>query len=234
VSDIKPIEDALAEAKEALKSEDMDKIRRAVETLTKASHRLAEVMYRQAKEKQAPGTPPDAGEPQAKSGAPPRARSWTPSSRTWQGKEIAACAGRIVRRRRHEASNRASDKGVRYGGGEMGSIPGPRFNPGSDEQTVRADPFPFAWEEGDRYDLDAGRGHLRNGRYDSHEGRTPGVAREDIQIQIDGNTLTSRASGGSPGTSRRRAICGSSGRTAAFTVPSPCRPPSSRRTCVPS
>jgi molecular chaperone DnaK len=71
VSDIKPIEDALADAKEALKSEDMDKIRRAVETLTKASHRLAEVMYRQAKEKQTPGTPPDAGEPQAKSGAAP-------------------------------------------------------------------------------------------------------------------------------------------------------------------
>jgi molecular chaperone DnaK len=71
VSDIKPIEDALAEAKEALKSEDMDKIRRAVETLTKASHRMAEVMYRQAKEKQAPGAPSDGGEPQAKSGAAP-------------------------------------------------------------------------------------------------------------------------------------------------------------------
>ncbi len=55
VADIKPIEDALAEAKEALKSEDMDKIRRAMETLTKASHRLAEVMYKQAREKQAPG-----------------------------------------------------------------------------------------------------------------------------------------------------------------------------------
>ena len=71
VSDIKPIEDALAAAKEALKSEDMDKIRQAVETLTKASHRLAEVMYRQAKEKQAPGAPSDGGEPQAKSGAAP-------------------------------------------------------------------------------------------------------------------------------------------------------------------
>jgi len=71
VSDIKPIEDALAEAKEALKSEDMDKIRRAVETLTKASHRLAEVMYRQAKEKQAPGAPSDGGEPQAKPGGAP-------------------------------------------------------------------------------------------------------------------------------------------------------------------
>jgi molecular chaperone DnaK len=69
VSDIKPIEDALAEAKEALKSEDMDKIRRAVDTLTKASHRLAEVMYRQAKEKQAPGAPTDGGEPQAKPGS---------------------------------------------------------------------------------------------------------------------------------------------------------------------
>ena len=69
VSDIKPIEDALAEAKEALKSEDMDKIRRAVETLTKASHRLAEVMYRQAKEKQAPGAPGDGGEAQGKSGS---------------------------------------------------------------------------------------------------------------------------------------------------------------------
>ena len=71
VGDIKPIEDALADAKEALKSEDMDKIRRAVDTLTKASHRLAEVMYRQAKEKQAPGAPSDGGEAQAKSGAAP-------------------------------------------------------------------------------------------------------------------------------------------------------------------
>jgi molecular chaperone DnaK len=50
VSDIKPIEDALAEAKEALKSEDMGRIRQAMETLTKASHRLAEVMYKQARE----------------------------------------------------------------------------------------------------------------------------------------------------------------------------------------
>jgi molecular chaperone DnaK len=66
VSDIGPIESALAEAKDALKSEDMDKIRRATETLTKASHRLAEVMYRQSKDKQAPGAPGDGGESQAK------------------------------------------------------------------------------------------------------------------------------------------------------------------------
>ena len=70
VSDIKPIEDALAEAKEALKSEDMDKIRRAMETLTKASHRLAEVMYKQARERQAPGSSGDGKAGQAKAGGP--------------------------------------------------------------------------------------------------------------------------------------------------------------------
>jgi len=70
VSDIKPIEDALAEAKEALKSEDMDKIRRAMETLTKASHRMAEVMYKQARERQAPGGSGDGKADQAKTGGP--------------------------------------------------------------------------------------------------------------------------------------------------------------------
>jgi molecular chaperone DnaK len=68
VSDIKPIEDALAAAKEALKSEDMDKIRATMETLTKASHRLAEVMYRQAKEKQSADAPTEGGESQHKPG----------------------------------------------------------------------------------------------------------------------------------------------------------------------
>jgi molecular chaperone DnaK len=68
VSDIKPIEDALAAAIDALKGEDMDKIRAATETLTKASHRLAEVMYRQAKEKQPADAPADGGEPQRKPG----------------------------------------------------------------------------------------------------------------------------------------------------------------------
>jgi molecular chaperone DnaK len=70
VADIKPIEDALAEAKEALKSEDMDKIRRSMETLTKASHRLAEVMYRQARDKKAPGEPGDAKASQAEGEGP--------------------------------------------------------------------------------------------------------------------------------------------------------------------
>jgi molecular chaperone DnaK len=65
VADIKPIEDALAAAKDALKSEDMDRIRQSMETLTKASHRLAEVMYKQARERQpggAAGQPGEAGQ----------------------------------------------------------------------------------------------------------------------------------------------------------------------------
>ncbi len=70
VADIKPIEDALAEAKEVLKTEDMGKIRQAVETLTKASHRLAEVMYKQAREKQAPGGSGEGKESQAKAEGP--------------------------------------------------------------------------------------------------------------------------------------------------------------------
>ena len=50
---------------------------------------------------------------------------------------------------------------------------GPRFHPGSDEQAFRADAVPVArGRGGDGYDLDAGRGHLRNGGYDCHEGRT--------------------------------------------------------------
>ena len=68
VADIKPIEDALAQAKEALKSEEMDKIRQAMDTLTKASHRLAEVMYKQAREKQAASGSGDGKEAQAKGG----------------------------------------------------------------------------------------------------------------------------------------------------------------------
>src|SRR5213594_1688516 len=47
-ADRKTIENALAEAREALKGEDYDRIKRAQEGLTKASHKLAEIMYREA------------------------------------------------------------------------------------------------------------------------------------------------------------------------------------------
>jgi len=48
------IEAAVGEAREALKSEDLDRIKRAEESLQKASHKLAEVMYREAQAKSQP------------------------------------------------------------------------------------------------------------------------------------------------------------------------------------
>ncbi len=48
VADIKPIEDAIADAKKALQDGDADRIKQTMEQLTRASHKLAEVMYRQA------------------------------------------------------------------------------------------------------------------------------------------------------------------------------------------
>jgi molecular chaperone DnaK len=53
--DKQTIEGAMSEAREALKSEDLDRIKRAQEELTKASHKLAEVMYREAQAKAQPG-----------------------------------------------------------------------------------------------------------------------------------------------------------------------------------
>src|SRR4029453_5815676 len=49
-ADRKAVEDALAETKEALKGEDLERMKQAQETLTKASHKLAEVMYREAEQ----------------------------------------------------------------------------------------------------------------------------------------------------------------------------------------
>jgi molecular chaperone DnaK len=64
-SDRKAIDDALAAAKEALKSEDVDRMKRAQETLSKASHKLAEIMYREAQAQAGaqgqPGGTPGAG-----------------------------------------------------------------------------------------------------------------------------------------------------------------------------
>ncbi len=45
-SDKKNIESALAEAKEALKSKDVERIKKSMETLTQASHKLAEEVYK--------------------------------------------------------------------------------------------------------------------------------------------------------------------------------------------
>jgi len=47
-ADRKAIDEALAEAKEALKTDDVDRMKRAQETLSKAAHKLGEIMYREA------------------------------------------------------------------------------------------------------------------------------------------------------------------------------------------
>ena len=53
-SDKQVIEAALGEAREALKTDDLDRIKKAQEALTTASHKLAEVMYREAQAKPHP------------------------------------------------------------------------------------------------------------------------------------------------------------------------------------
>jgi molecular chaperone DnaK len=58
-ADRKAVDEALAEAREALKGEDLDRMKRAQEGLTQASHKLAEIMYREAQAGQQGGTKPD-------------------------------------------------------------------------------------------------------------------------------------------------------------------------------
>jgi molecular chaperone DnaK len=70
-ADRKAIEEALGEAREALKGEDVERIKRAQENLTRASHKLAEVMYRETQGQAQPGG--QAGRPSAEGGAAPGA-----------------------------------------------------------------------------------------------------------------------------------------------------------------
>ena len=58
-SDRKAIDEALADAKEALKTEDLDRMKRAQETLSKAAQKLGELMYREAQAQA--GQPTDQG-----------------------------------------------------------------------------------------------------------------------------------------------------------------------------
>jgi molecular chaperone DnaK len=60
-ADRKGVEDALSEAREALKSEDIERMKRAQEALTKSSHKLAEIMYREAQSKAGAGDANRAG-----------------------------------------------------------------------------------------------------------------------------------------------------------------------------
>jgi molecular chaperone DnaK len=65
VSEISPIEEALAEGKKALESQDMDRIRKAMDQLTKASHKLAETMYKEAQARSASSARGPEGDQQA-------------------------------------------------------------------------------------------------------------------------------------------------------------------------
>ena len=56
-ADRKAVEEALNEGREALKGEDIERIKRAQEALMKASHKLAEIMYREAQAKAQAGAP---------------------------------------------------------------------------------------------------------------------------------------------------------------------------------
>jgi len=53
--DIRTIEDALAPAKEAVKSGNADQIKKAIDDLTKASHKLAEMLYKRPSQTPPPG-----------------------------------------------------------------------------------------------------------------------------------------------------------------------------------
>ena len=62
--DAKAIEDAVADTQKAMEGDDVEAINKAVENLTQASHRLAEVMYQSA---QQGGQEPTPGDPQSSS-----------------------------------------------------------------------------------------------------------------------------------------------------------------------
>ena len=61
-SDRGDVENAIADAKKALEGGDKSAMEKARETLTKASHKLAEQMYKAAQSQAAPGAGPTAGD----------------------------------------------------------------------------------------------------------------------------------------------------------------------------
>jgi molecular chaperone DnaK len=66
--DRKAIDDALAEAREALKGEDVERMKRAQDGLNRAAHKLAEIMYREAQSGQPSGANTPGGQSQGPSG----------------------------------------------------------------------------------------------------------------------------------------------------------------------
>jgi molecular chaperone DnaK len=63
--DVEALEKALADAKEKLKSEDGEELKAAYETLMQASHKLAEVLYKQQQPNPEGGPAADGSDPAA-------------------------------------------------------------------------------------------------------------------------------------------------------------------------
>jgi molecular chaperone DnaK len=63
-NDVSTIEEALKQTKEAIESNDTAQMRTAIDNLTQASHKIAEVMYQQQAQQQA-GAQPGPGDPGA-------------------------------------------------------------------------------------------------------------------------------------------------------------------------
>jgi len=67
--DIRTVEDLLSPAKDAIKSGDSERIKKAAEDLTKASHNLAEILYKKSSQTTSQGAPgQEAGQQQAQQG----------------------------------------------------------------------------------------------------------------------------------------------------------------------
>ena len=71
-ADKKAIEDALNEAKEALKTDDLERMKKAQATLTQSAHKLAEIMYREYQGQAQPGSAPNAGPKAGAAGGNPK------------------------------------------------------------------------------------------------------------------------------------------------------------------
>jgi len=71
--DIRTVEDLLSPAKDAIKSGDSERIKKAAEDLTKASHNLAEILYKKSSQTTSQGAPgQEAGQQQAQQGGDKR------------------------------------------------------------------------------------------------------------------------------------------------------------------
>ena len=84
--DAQSVQNSMAAAREALKTGDLDRMRSAMDDLTKASHRLAEVLYKQTTAGQQQGGQPGAGQQQQQETGPSRAVAATTMSSMWSSR----------------------------------------------------------------------------------------------------------------------------------------------------